>query len=145
VDSIRRVTDIVGEISSASNEQSLGVGQVGEAVTQMDQVTQQNAALVEEMAAAAGSLKSQAQDLVQTVAVFKLSATDSVAAPLTEAPKMRAHPPKAAQYKGIEKRADGVPKGAAARTSSPAPLAAPAPKPATTTASATSDGDWETF
>ena len=72
VNSIRRVTDIMGEISAASNEQSLGVSQVGEAVTQMDQVTQQNAALVEQMAAAATSLKSQAQDLVQTVAVFTL-------------------------------------------------------------------------
>ncbi|MES2582482.1 MAG: methyl-accepting chemotaxis protein [Pseudomonadota bacterium] len=72
VSAIRRVTDIMGEISAASNEQSLGVSQVGEAVTQMDQATQQNAALVEEMAAAASSLKSQAQDLVQVVAVFKL-------------------------------------------------------------------------
>jgi methyl-accepting chemotaxis protein len=66
------VTDIMGEISAASNEQSAGVSQVGEAVMQMDQVTQQNAALVEEMAAAASSLKSQAHELVQTVAVFTL-------------------------------------------------------------------------
>ena len=73
VSSIRRVTDIMGEISAASNEQAQGVAQVGEAITQMDQATQQNAALVEEMAAAASSLKSQAQDLVGTVAVFKLS------------------------------------------------------------------------
>ena len=72
VGAIRRVTDIVGEISAASHEQSLGVAQVGEAVTQMDQVTQQNAALVEEMAAAASSLKSQAEDLVQVVSVFQL-------------------------------------------------------------------------
>jgi methyl-accepting chemotaxis protein len=73
VSSIRRVTDIMGEISAASVEQSQGVAQVGEAVTQMDQATQQNAALVEEMAAAASSLKSQAQELVGTVAVFQLS------------------------------------------------------------------------
>ena len=73
VSSIRRVTDIMGEISAASGEQSAGVSQVGEAVTEMDQVTQQNAALVEQMAAAASSLKSQAQELVQAVAVFKLS------------------------------------------------------------------------
>ena len=72
VSSIKRVTDIMGEISAASNEQSLGVNQVGEAVGQMDQATQQNAALVEEMAAAASSLKSQAEDLVQSVAVFRL-------------------------------------------------------------------------
>jgi methyl-accepting chemotaxis protein len=74
VGAIRRVTDIMGEISAASNEQSAGVSQVGEAVMQMDQVTQQNAALVEEMAAAASSLRSQAQELVQTVAVFRLGA-----------------------------------------------------------------------
>ena len=73
VTSIRRVTDIMGAISAASNEQSLGVAEVGEAISQMDQVTQQNAALVEEMAAAAGALKSQADELVHTVAVFKLS------------------------------------------------------------------------
>mgnify|MGYP000264035057 CR=1 FL=1 len=73
VNAIKRVTDLMGEISAASNEQSAGVSQVGEAVMQMDQVTQQNAALVEEMAAAASSLKSQAHELVQTVAVFKLS------------------------------------------------------------------------
>ena len=72
VDSIRRVTDIMGEISSSSTEQALGVAQVGEAVTLMDQATQQNAALVEEMAAAAGSLNSQAGDLVQAVSVFKI-------------------------------------------------------------------------
>jgi methyl-accepting chemotaxis protein-1 (serine sensor receptor) len=75
VRSIIRVTDIMGEISAASTEQSLGVSQVGEAVMQMDQVTQQNAALVEEMAAAASSLKAQAHELVETVAVFKLSAS----------------------------------------------------------------------
>jgi methyl-accepting chemotaxis protein len=73
VSSIQRVSDIVAEISSASAEQSQGVQQVGEAVTQMDQATQQNAALVEESAAAAESLKGQAQQLVQAVAVFKLS------------------------------------------------------------------------
>ena len=72
VDAIKRVTAIMGEISSASSEQSIGVAQIGEAVDQMDQVTQQNAALVEEMAAAASSLKSQAQDLLTTVAVFHL-------------------------------------------------------------------------
>ncbi len=72
VGSIQRVTEIIGAISVASDEQSSGVGQVVEAISQMDQVTQQNAALVEEMAAAAESLNSQAQELVQTVSVFKL-------------------------------------------------------------------------
>lgn len=80
VDSIRRVTDIMGEISSASVEQSSGVGQVVEAVTQMDHNTQQNAALVEEMAAAAESLRTQAQDLVKVVSVFKLDSF-AIAAP----------------------------------------------------------------
>ena len=78
VSSIRRVTDIVSEISVASAEQSAGVVQVATAVNQMDQVTQQNAALVEESAAAADSLKMQAIELVQIVAVFRLAQEDSV-------------------------------------------------------------------
>jgi methyl-accepting chemotaxis protein len=61
----------MGEISTDSNEQSEGVSQLGEAVTLMDRMTQQNAQLVEEMATAAGSLKAQAETLVQTVAIFK--------------------------------------------------------------------------
>jgi methyl-accepting chemotaxis protein-1 (serine sensor receptor) len=77
VASIKRVTDIMGEISAASTEQSAGVSQVGEAVSQMDQVTQQNAALVEESAAAAESLTQQARQLVQVVAVFKLASDAS--------------------------------------------------------------------
>ena len=81
VSSIRRVTDIMGEISSASSEQARGVAQVGEAVTQMDQVTQQNAALVEEMAAAASSLRSQAHDLVQVVAVFQVNPRENHGGP----------------------------------------------------------------
>ena len=72
VESIQRVRDIVAEITSASAEQSTGVQQVGEAINQMDQATQQNAALVEQSAAAAENLRSQAQQLVQAVAVFKL-------------------------------------------------------------------------
>jgi methyl-accepting chemotaxis protein-1 (serine sensor receptor) len=152
VSAIKRVTDIMGEISAASTEQSQGVSQVGEAVTQMDQATQQNAALVEEMAAAAGSLKSQSQELVQTVAVFKLGAGDE----LTRMPlaAVRSHPPKVAHFKGPDRRAGGVPKGAAARGNSApsrttpsakpvAPLAAPSAKAAATTAN--NDSDWETF
>ncbi len=73
VGSIKRVADIMGEISSASAEQSSGVAQVGEAVGQMDQATQQNAALVEQSAAAAESLKAQAGALVEAVGVFKLA------------------------------------------------------------------------
>jgi methyl-accepting chemotaxis protein len=74
VQSIRRVTDIVGEISSASEEQGAGFQQVATAVGQMDEVTQRNAALVEEGAAAAASLRTQAESLVRSVAVFRLQA-----------------------------------------------------------------------
>ena len=73
VGSIQRVSDIVAEISAATAEQSTGIDQVGSAVGQMDRTTQQNAALVEQSAAAAESLKSQARHLVQAVAVFKLA------------------------------------------------------------------------
>lgn len=64
--------DFMREIGPSSHEQALGVTQVGEAVTHMDESTQQNAALVEEMAAAASTLKFQAAELVQTVSVFKM-------------------------------------------------------------------------
>ena len=86
VASIRRVTEIMGEISAASSEQSQGVSQVGEAITQMDQATQQNAALVEQSAAAADSLKTQAGQLVDAVAVFRLSANATRHGDATPAP-----------------------------------------------------------
>jgi methyl-accepting chemotaxis protein len=70
---IKRVTDIMGEISAASIEQGTGVSQLDEAVGQMDQVTQHNAALVEQSAAAAECLKVQARQLVHIVSVFKLA------------------------------------------------------------------------
>jgi len=73
VEAIQRVSAITAEISAASAEQSVGVGQVGQAVNQMDQATQQNSALVEQSAAAAESLRQQAIQLVQSVAVFKLA------------------------------------------------------------------------
>ncbi|VTU26705.1 Serine chemoreceptor protein [Variovorax sp. PBS-H4] len=76
VGSIRRVTDIVGEISAASHEQTQGIEQINQAITQMDQVTQQNAALVEEAAAAAQSMQEQAGSLVQAVSVFRLKTTE---------------------------------------------------------------------
>ncbi|WP_052736598.1 methyl-accepting chemotaxis protein [Aquincola tertiaricarbonis] len=68
---VRRVSDLISEISAATLEQTQGIGQVNDAVTQLDQVTQQNAALVEESAAAAESLRSQADRLVETVSAFK--------------------------------------------------------------------------
>ena len=70
---VQRVTDLMGEISAASAEQSAGVSQVGEAVMQLDHATQQNAALVEEMSAAASSLKAQAHELVGSMSVFQLA------------------------------------------------------------------------
>ena len=70
---VTRVSALIGEISASTIEQTSGIGQVSAAVTQLDQSTQQNAALVEQSAAAAESLKAQAQQLVQAVAVFKLS------------------------------------------------------------------------
>ncbi|MCS3408148.1 methyl-accepting chemotaxis protein [Serratia sp. AKBS12] len=73
VHSVTRVTDIMGEIASASDEQSRGIEQVTQAVTQMDQVTQQNAALVEEAASAAATLEEQAITLADAVAVFRLA------------------------------------------------------------------------
>jgi methyl-accepting chemotaxis protein len=72
VGAIRRVSDIINEISQASGEQSAGVTQVGEAVSRMDQGTQQNAALVEQTSAAAESLRTQATTLVQVVSAFQV-------------------------------------------------------------------------
>jgi methyl-accepting chemotaxis protein len=152
VTSIRRVTDIMGEISAASNEQALGVEQVGEAVTQMDQTTQQNAALVEEMAAAASSLKSQATELVQAVAFFKVAAHAGAASlPRTA---VRAPASQAKPFKGEERRAIGTSgaarKPAPAAPSKPAaakpkPTPTAAPKMQTKPAPAGGDDDWETF
>jgi methyl-accepting chemotaxis protein len=110
VAAIRRVTDIVGEISSASVEQSSGVAQVGQAVAQMDNATQQNAALVEQSAAAADSLRQQALQLVEAVAVFKLQAGHGAPQAAFTAEPARARAPASAP--------------------TPAPRAAPAPGPA---------------
>jgi methyl-accepting chemotaxis protein len=85
VASVRQVTDMMGEISSASAEQSAGIGQVNQAIVQMDQATQQNAALVEEAAAAAGALQEQAQLLLAAVQVFQLDAARAPASIATPA------------------------------------------------------------
>jgi methyl-accepting chemotaxis protein len=74
VGQVQRVTDLIGEISSATIEQTSGIGQVNQAVLQLDEVTQQNSALVEESAAAADSLKQQAEGLVSAVSIFRLQA-----------------------------------------------------------------------
>jgi methyl-accepting chemotaxis protein len=91
VGSIRRVTDIMAEITSASQEQTGGIEQVNTAIGQMDQVTQQNAALVEEAAAAAASMQDQAGKLAEVVSVFKLDRAHSVA-PTSAAPAPAARP-----------------------------------------------------
>jgi methyl-accepting chemotaxis protein len=153
VGSIKRVTDIMGEISSASTEQSAGVAQVGEAVSQMDQATQQNAALVEQSAAAAESLKSQARKLVEAVAVFKISGHDT---PAVHVPVIAAAPAPVAAPRQVAAKpaaARPVPPVAAAEpvAARPAPVAKPAPAPApmaaatATAATAGGDDDWETF
>ena len=141
VTSIKRVTDIMGEISAASTEQSAGVAQVGEAVTQMDQATQQNSALVEESAAAAESLKVQAEQLVAVVAVFKLSHGTSsgftATGPSASRPgaQERRGPNRA---KNVTRPAFGKPKPAVARTAAPAGAPAPA-------LGRTGTDAWETF
>jgi methyl-accepting chemotaxis protein len=165
VSSIRRVTDIVGEISAASGEQSTGVSQVGEAITQMDQTTQQNAALVEQMAAAASSLKTQANELVDVVALFKLGA-DQGGADTAARAQVRSPSPK--PFKGPDRRLGAPSQGPASRggsssaaSSSGASSAAAAPKPAAkpaapkaapaqlpkpaAKAAAAEDDAWETF
>ena len=75
VASVQRVSDMIGDITAASNEQSQGIGQVNTAVTQLDRMTQQNAALVEQSAAAAESLKQQATRLNEVVGAFRLQPT----------------------------------------------------------------------
>ena len=158
VSSIKRVTDIMGEISAASNEQSTGVSQVGDAVTEMDTATQQNAALVEEMAAAADSLKRQSAELVQSVAVFKLNEQNRAIAPMAERASVRSSAPRAT-FTGAERRADASPARPASKPSPqtvPTPaakpaaaakpvLAAPKPTPKPVAKPSSDDGDWETF
>jgi len=145
VRSIGRVTSIVGEISSASREQAAGVAQVGQAVTAMDQATQQNAALVEESAAGAESLKQQAQQLVAAVAVFKLRHGETVAPAKAQAaaPKHSFAPVKPAPAAPRAK-----PHAAPHATAKPSHAPAPAPraaKPAPAAVTADASADWETF
>ncbi|WP_250534029.1 methyl-accepting chemotaxis protein [Caballeronia sp. AZ10_KS36] len=124
IGAVRRVTDIMGEIAAASAEQSTGIEQVSRAVTQMDEVTQQNAALVEEAAAAAQSLEDQAARLRQAVAVFQVTEGAGLAAASVHVPAPVSSKPK--------------------RVAQPAPTAKPVAtaKPA---ALSTAGGDWETF
>ena len=141
VASIRRVSDIVGEISAASTEQSAGVAQVGQAITRMDQGTQQNAALVEQSAAAAESLKLQAAQLVKAVAVFKIG-HEGVSAPAPAAAVRSAAVPAAARPSTAAAR------GAPARAPSPPPApraATPAAPARAELATTGADDDWQSF
>ena len=95
VSSIQRVTDIMGEITAASQEQSIGIDEINRAVGQMDQVTHQNAALVEEAAAASNSLQEQAGSLARIVATFRLSGQGGHASARRDSPAL-AHEPRAA-------------------------------------------------
>jgi len=143
VGAIKRVTDLMGEISAASSEQSAGVSQVGEAVTQMDQVTQQNAALVEEMAAAASSLKSQAQELVQVVAVFNLG-TDSTQHSMRTGASLQSYKP-ASRPLAIKPRAPARTNANSAPLKQLTSRSATAQKIVVATTAAGGDADWETF
>jgi methyl-accepting chemotaxis protein len=146
VASVQRVTDIIGEITAASAEQSSGLGQINGAVTQLDQMTQQNAALVEESAAAAESLREQASRLAGLVSTFNLGdGTAAVGLAPEPAPKAQ-----------VTKAATAAPRTPAAKTDKkPAPAPAKVTRNETTAAAAplshapatTSAGgdDWESF
>ena len=90
VASVARVTDMMSEITSATQEQRVGINQVNEAITQMDHVTQQNAALVEQAAAAAASMQEQAAQLAQVAAAFKLGESGGRMRPVLAARKVPA-------------------------------------------------------
>ncbi|MBB3802224.1 methyl-accepting chemotaxis protein [Xanthomonas arboricola] len=126
VASVQRVTDIMGEISAASQEQSAGIEQVNQTITQMDETTQQNAALVEEATAAARSMEEQAGHLAEAVSVFKL---DEPAAVATQA-RVR---PVASRPVGVKTAAKPAPRTAATSA-----------RPATPQA-ALADGNWQEF
>ncbi|MFZ6645008.1 methyl-accepting chemotaxis protein [Undibacterium sp. TJN25] len=123
VSSVQRVTDIITEITAASNEQSVGIAEVNTAIGQMDQVTQQNAALVEEAAAAAESMQNQAATLAQVVSVFKVN---QLAVPASGVSRPAASRPAVARAPATNKTA-----------SRPAPKRLAAAKPA--------DDNWEEF
>jgi len=81
VESVRRVTGIMGEITAASQEQTSGIEQINQAISAMDEVTQQNASLVEQVTAASHAMQEQAGNLAQLISVFKLDHAQSVALP----------------------------------------------------------------
>ncbi|HQC29202.1 MAG TPA: methyl-accepting chemotaxis protein [Methylotenera sp.] len=134
VSSVQRVTDIMGEIAAASSEQSAGIDQVNNAITSMDEVTQQNAALVEEAAAAAESLVEQAVTLMDTVNEFKLNGGNQVTnnRRASNSPMRSAAPSRPAPARSVASRP------VAKSVSRPTPVKAIAK-------TGTDDGDWEEF
>ncbi|MYM72918.1 HAMP domain-containing protein [Duganella sp. FT134W] len=136
VQSISRVTQIMTQISNASEEQSIGIAQVNDAITQMDQVTQQNAALVEEAAAAAESMQEQSAKLADVVSVFKLDASYAPSAPALPRAPVRAA--------ALPRRTAAV--AAPVKRAAPAVGSASAPAPAAPRKAVTSgESDWEEF
>jgi methyl-accepting chemotaxis protein len=148
--SVQRVSDIIGEITAASSEQSQGIGHVNASVNQLDQMTQQNAALVEESAAAAESLKDQATRLAEAVAAFKLG-QERGAAKFASAPAITPVTPQPAASVARPETPKAPALAAPARTTAaakPAPTPRPALPPATpaaTTQASAHNDDWETF
>ena len=139
VQSVRRVADVIGEITAASSEQSAGISQVNNSIANLDQMTQQNAALVEQSAAAAQSMREQADQLAQAVAVFKVNGL--AAAPQRQIKDITPRPAPA-QKLDSPPSPPAAPKAALPKVADK-PAAAPAPAP---TASAKADADeWETF
>ncbi|MBP6901245.1 MAG: HAMP domain-containing protein [Burkholderiaceae bacterium] len=155
VASVQRVTDIIGEISSAATEQSQGIAQVNGAVGSLDQMTQQNAALVEQSAAAAESLRDQARSLGGLVATFRIDGQaqpTSAVVPAVVMPPAAARPAAATASAAVKPRpsSPSLPPAAPAHCSTarapvPAPQPAPHPLPQRTAAPAATDADWETF
>ncbi|MDH1673109.1 methyl-accepting chemotaxis protein [Comamonas aquatica] len=153
VASVRRVTDLIGEITASATEQRDGIGQVNQAVSNLDQMTQQNAALVEESSAAAMSMNEQAQRLADVVAVFNVGAgtTAPRAVPQPSAPAMKAPVPVVAKASAAPVRAVPAALGGAAPQRPAAVAATPAPsKPAPSAApkAAVAQGgedEWESF
>jgi len=124
VGQVKRVSDLIGEITAVAVEQSSGIEQVNEAVTQMDQVTQQNAALVEQSAAAAASLKAQAESLTQLVGFFRMSASAGPAPARAVAAPQKKPAPRAATNAPMRRPAVALP--VAGRTAGPQMSAVPA-------------------
>ncbi|MGC4367334.1 methyl-accepting chemotaxis protein [Hydrogenophaga sp. R2] len=150
VGSVQRVSDIIGEITAAAGEQSDGIGQVNTAVAQLDQMTQQNAALVEESAAAAESLKDQARKLAELISHFRTG--DAAGGMPSMAPARAPAPvttPKPVRASTAAPRAASPSPAPAARPPAKAPAATaratPAAVPAPAAAPATAEGEWESF